>query len=324
MDLIRELGVLAFASRLRRISEKLSKDVSKFYKAQNIDFEARWFPVFYLLKDGRSMAVTEIASALGMTHPSVNQIAKSMANRGILTSSRDNNDERRRLLRLTKKGKLLIPKLEPIWDEVKVVAQDLIDSTGVDFLQSLSILEQSVDDESVLHRMTNRLRKRQYNSIEILDYKPQYRKYFESLNREWLEQYFEIEPSDRAILRDPNGSVIRKGGFVLFAKLDGEIVGTCAMIPVDSGSMKLTKMAVTEAAQGRQVGRRLADEAIKRARSTGAESILLETSTKLIAATALYRKLGFVEYGKSGSGDSEHARTSFSMKLNLDKYSEEQ
>ena len=49
IDLIRKLGPLAFASRLKRLSERLMKDVALVYKDLNVDFQPRWFPVLYLL-----------------------------------------------------------------------------------------------------------------------------------------------------------------------------------------------------------------------------------------------------------------------------------
>ena len=43
MDLVNELAELAIATRLKRLSERLSIDVSKIYKESEVDFEARWF-----------------------------------------------------------------------------------------------------------------------------------------------------------------------------------------------------------------------------------------------------------------------------------------
>jgi len=62
MDLIRQLGVLAFGSRLRRLNERLSKDVSRIYRDQGIGFEVRWFPVFYLLTLDRGSVLRSAGS----------------------------------------------------------------------------------------------------------------------------------------------------------------------------------------------------------------------------------------------------------------------
>ena len=44
-DIIAELGELAFASRLKRLSDRLMRDVSRIYQQMDVDFEARWFSV---------------------------------------------------------------------------------------------------------------------------------------------------------------------------------------------------------------------------------------------------------------------------------------
>lgn len=111
MDLLRQLGPLAIASRLRRLTEWLYKDGARIYQEQSLDFEPRWFPLFYLLKKSGRTAVTRAAQSLGLTHPAINQIAGEMSKRELLESFSDKKDKRKRLLRLTQKGKKLYPRL---------------------------------------------------------------------------------------------------------------------------------------------------------------------------------------------------------------------
>jgi hypothetical protein len=42
-DVIQQLGALAFASRLKRLSERLQRDVSRVYREQKLEFHARCF-----------------------------------------------------------------------------------------------------------------------------------------------------------------------------------------------------------------------------------------------------------------------------------------
>jgi hypothetical protein len=69
MDIITELAELAFASRLKRLSERLAKDVLLLYRKLDVDFEARWFSVLYTLSP---MAVTKLAQSLVLTHMAIN------------------------------------------------------------------------------------------------------------------------------------------------------------------------------------------------------------------------------------------------------------
>jgi 2-hydroxychromene-2-carboxylate isomerase len=75
MDLIIELGELALASRLKRLSERLMRDVSRVYRELDEPFEARWFPLLRALLEESPQGVTQVARALGLTHPAVNQLA---------------------------------------------------------------------------------------------------------------------------------------------------------------------------------------------------------------------------------------------------------
>ena len=56
MDLIKQLGPMALGSRLKRLTVRMNKDVSRVYRELGLDFEARWFPVAYLLSRRQPLA----------------------------------------------------------------------------------------------------------------------------------------------------------------------------------------------------------------------------------------------------------------------------
>jgi DNA-binding MarR family transcriptional regulator len=319
-DLIKELGTLAFASRLRRLSERLLRDVSLTYRAEDLNFEARWFSVFYLLWRQSPLAVTAIAQTLHLTHPAVNQVAGAMTKAGLLVSARDSRDDRRRLLSLSPTGKILARKLQPIWQDIREATAELITIEGVDFLGAIAQVENSLDETSMCDRVRARCKARQLAAVEIIDYQPRYRKDFERLNLEWIEEHFAVEPADKQILGDPQGQIIANGGRVLFARLEHRIVGTVALIKHDTTTFELTKMAVTEKARGLQVGKRLALAAIEYAQALRARKILLFTNPKLIAANALYRQLGFKPVSIPRA-EIPFRRPSIAMELQLKKIS---
>lgn len=159
-DVIQQLGALAFASRLKRLSERLQRDVSRIYREQKLEFRARWFPVAYLLAQNSPMSVTTIADALGLTHPAVNQIAAQMARRGLLTSRKDKDDERRRLLSLTPKGRRVVGDLQPLWDAVEKCTSQLIRESGYDLLSSITDIEEALDNQEMYDRIGNFLTRR--------------------------------------------------------------------------------------------------------------------------------------------------------------------
>ncbi len=66
--------------------------------------------------------------------------------------------------------------------------------------------------------------------IRVLPYRPEWAPHFERINLEWLERWFAVEAVDREMLARPQQHVLDPGGAIVFAELDGEIVGTCALL----------------------------------------------------------------------------------------------
>jgi N-acetylglutamate synthase-like GNAT family acetyltransferase len=126
-----------------------------------------------------------------------------------------------------------------------------------------------------------------------------------------------VEPVDERILSDPQGQVLKRGGVILFARLEGEIVGTAALIPREEGLAELTKLAVAEKARGRQAGKKLVLAVIERARALGARTLRLHTNPKLVAANQLFRQMGFSQVTPLPRKDLGYKRPSILMTLEL-------
>lgn len=149
--------------------------------------------------------------------------------------------------------------------------------------------------------------------LDITEYEPRHQPWFEKFNRAWIEHYFWMEPIDEQVLRYPDEHIINKGGSILMAIVNGEIVGTVALKFVEPGVYEFTKMAVDEKYRGLKIGKALALAAIEKARAMGARKIILYSNTILANAIALYRKLGFKEVPV----DSVYERSDIKMELPL-------
>ncbi len=149
----------------------------------------------------------------------------------------------------------------------------------------------------------------------IVAYSPPYRAYFESLNREWLERWFAVEPKDERYFRDPAGTIIDTGGAIFFALEDGTPVGTAAALRHGPDTFELGKMAVTPRYQGRGYGRALAEAVIRHAAGAGAARVILLSDSKLEAALRLYERLGFRH--AIPPGDTGYSRGDEYMQLDL-------
>ncbi len=294
MDFINDLGLLILGSRLRRLSDRIMASGQEVYRNLEIDFEPRWFPVFRLLADNEPMTVGVCARRLGLTHAAVSQTASAMAKRGITTSRKDVTDERRRLLELTDKGRSMLPRLREIWADIESGVRDAVDYGGVDILAALEGVEQALAVQSLSERVSAHRSTRLMGAVEIVDYQsgdPEHCERFKTLNLEWLEKYFTVEPVDHKVLWNPQ-MIISEGGAILFAKVAGEIVGTCAL-QKQGDNWELTKMAVTEAHQGKKIGKKLMLATLERAKEMGLEKLYLVTNSSLTAAVSLYRKVSF-------------------------------
>lgn len=323
VDTISELGELAFASRLKRLSERLMKDVSRVYKDLDVDFEARWFSILFALKKRSPLSITALAQSLRLTHPAVNQLAGEMIGRKLVLAAKSRQDERKRLLRLSAEGKRIAVVLAPVWNEIGAATKLLIESSGQDLLSGLEVVEKLLDEQDMYDRVTARLKRPPAardasapgGAVEIADFRPAWRKHFVSLNREWIEEFFAVEEADERVLADPKGVIVDRGGAILFARLDERIVGVCALIRHGANLFEMAKMVVAPEARRRRIGTELAHTTIKRARSLGANALYIQTSPKLIAANKLYRKLGFRNCSKSPFGGDAFRRQTFVMKL---------
>jgi ribosomal protein S18 acetylase RimI-like enzyme len=133
------------------------------------------------------------------------------------------------------------------------------------------------------------------NEVEIISYQPNLGEFFKSISYEWLEKYFGIEETDREVLENHQTNIIDKGGHILFARVSGQIVGTCALINHGEGIYELAKLGIIESHQGLKIGEKLTKAVIEKAKVLKAKYVVLESSNRLKKALKLYEKLGFVE-----------------------------
>jgi putative acetyltransferase len=140
---------------------------------------------------------------------------------------------------------------------------------------------------------------------------------FRQLNEQWISTYFVLEPKDLEVLGDPKGYILDRGGFVFMAKDGEEAVGCCALLRMADGGFELGKMAVTPAAQGRGIGKRLLEVCVTQARSVGAPRLYLETNSKLFPALRLYESFGFATVAPDAEAPSPYSRSNMRMELVL-------
>ena len=100
MDFFEKTGPMAIGSRLRMLTDTLTRNASSIYSMYGLDFKPKWFPVFYMLADERPKSVTTIAREIGQSHPSVSTIVKELVAKGLVRELEDKDDRRRSVLTL--------------------------------------------------------------------------------------------------------------------------------------------------------------------------------------------------------------------------------
>jgi ribosomal protein S18 acetylase RimI-like enzyme len=133
------------------------------------------------------------------------------------------------------------------------------------------------------------------NTVEIIPFSQDLKDHIKTLNIEWLQKYFRVEEKDEIVLSNPQEEIIDKGGLIFYAKYNDEIIGTASLMKIDDTTFELSKMAVSDKAQGLGIGNKLLIHCLAVAEENGIKKVLLYSNRKLLPAIHLYRKFGFEE-----------------------------
>lgn len=323
MDFFEKRGVVSIASRLRRLTEKLTHDDAEIYKMAGLDFKPKWFPVYLTLADGDA-TVTAIAREIGQTHPSVSVMIREMERAGLVEIQKSAADARSTLLCLSAKGRKLLPQFQELFRDVEAAAQSICRESTLDLWGAIREWEKALDRESLLERTRKIRNARIADGIRIVPYAEHYRKDFVRLNTLWITSYWTLEPCDEALFADPYGVFVATGGEI-FSAVDsatGNVAGVCALAchpGKDEVRWELARLAVDPAYRCLGVGGKLVDAVIGLARQKGASRLYLETSRRLESAVRLYRRKGFVEI-PHGAAHYQRADMQMEKNLNTEEY----
>jgi DNA-binding MarR family transcriptional regulator/N-acetylglutamate synthase-like GNAT family acetyltransferase len=286
-------GHMALGSRLRRLADTLTTDAERLYQLYGVEIDPRWFPVFYMLLNKKSAAITELAEDIGQTHPAVSQVVREMIKAKVVEANKCPEDARVNRVSLTPRGKAISKRLSPQCADVNIAVDEIFTAAGTDLWAELDAIEYELGQKSLYERVSNTRKVRESQSTEIVPYSPKYKKAYKKLNEAWIEKHWELEQSDHKALDKPKENIINQGGYIAIAVHEGEAVGTCSLINMGDDSYELAKMAVDDIMKGKGVGYQLGWHVMAKARELGAKRIYLESNTVLIPAINLYRKLGF-------------------------------
>lgn len=152
-DFIRQKGSAAFGTRLRRLSERLDREIEAIYRVHDAQFQPRWFPVVTALAENGEASVGELAAAIGITHAAISQVRGELLVAGLVRVTADKADKRRQLLALSAKGRRYVEELSPLWSAVAAATDVLLASAAPNLLVSLNRIEAALDSEPMAARV---------------------------------------------------------------------------------------------------------------------------------------------------------------------------
>jgi len=125
-------------------------------------------------------------------------------------------------------------------------------------------------------------------------------------------------PTDRISRRNLRNLLRSPSAYCVGAYADGELIGSMVILfKSNSRSARIYSLAVSAAARGMGIGRRMMAKAEREARMRGCERMRLEVRMDNMAAIRLYERLGFADTAVL-PGYYEDGAHAFVMRKDLD------
>jgi len=304
---------LALGSRFKALSELCYRIANAAYRATGVELDSHWFPVLRYVQVKGPGTVTQIAQAIGQTHSAVSQLATRLVREGWLVRKSDRTDARRSVLDLSATGEGRLAQMGPVWTAIRRATAALLARHAGDLGAAMIALEAELSGEHVLREILAQHARLVAAKVEIAPFKPALREHFHRINAQWLERYWSLEPIDRDVLCEPEKHVLKPGGAIFYALVDGEVIGTVALLKdAAAGEYEVSKMGVEAGWRGKGAGRLLLDAALAEFRRRKGKLLFLESNSKLGPALTLYESAGFVHQPALRPG-SHYARSDVYM-----------
>lgn len=112
-------------TQLRHLIELLDGAVQQAYADAGLDYRPRYTPVMRVLAQQQSATIGQLAELAGITQPAVTQTVALMKKEGLLLVAASGEDGRQRVVRLSRQGEALMPRLQACWQATKRAADSL-------------------------------------------------------------------------------------------------------------------------------------------------------------------------------------------------------
>jgi len=141
-DIVRAFGFLTLGTRMKRIGERLQADTQRIMDEMDVPLQASQYPLLAALDRLGPLTVGELADAVGITQPGATRSLSQLIELGLVKARQPPDDQRRRIVTLTKKGQGLIDvSKRDVWPRVENAVTDLCGELSGPLLGQLASIE---------------------------------------------------------------------------------------------------------------------------------------------------------------------------------------
>lgn len=287
MDFYQALGELILGTRLKRLSERWLVDVAKTYQAFDIDFEASWFPVFFILEKSEKVTLSEISSQLEISHSAVSQMATQLEKKGLVKIRKDKNDKRKRLIAFTEKGEQLARRAKLIWMSMeRSVREMMLEGPHSSFLiPALDEIEEAMERDSLFNRMNHEVKQLLREKIRIEEVRKDELGQLDSTFQHWMksDSYF----------HENYGKLDWNTAVMYAARVEENLVGVIAAT-FHEGSATISLLFVPPEFRKQEIGNSLLDAILDRLRENKLSKVLVELERDQTMLIHFFKKHGLL------------------------------
>ncbi|MBB4272457.1 MarR family winged helix-turn-helix transcriptional regulator [Rhizobium mongolense] len=156
-DVVRTLGFLCMGSRFRRIGERLQADTQQIIEEYGIAIQAAQYPFLAALdRAAGPLTIGELAQAVGITQPGVTRTISQLLELGLVDMQAAPDDQRRRLISLSRKGQELVDySKQSVWPRISAAVADLCGDLNGPILAQLAAIEDGLAEAALARRAAN-------------------------------------------------------------------------------------------------------------------------------------------------------------------------
>jgi DNA-binding MarR family transcriptional regulator len=153
-DVVRSFGFLTLGTRMKRIGEKLQADTQRIMDDLGAPLQASQYPFLAAIDRLGPLTIGELADAIGITQPGATRTVAQLVELGMLESEQAPDDQRRRIVSLSKEGRRLVANAKrDVWPRIRDAVADLCGGLDGPLLEQLAAIEDGLAAQPLQRRV---------------------------------------------------------------------------------------------------------------------------------------------------------------------------